>query len=157
MSERGRVMLCNAWLYDEKEFPLDDCIYIVAENKESIEKEMTRQEMDQYKFLIFVNDTHYFREFEMPSFPVLFLKGWKNHSKSRVIDFDMINYALKNKVQVLQYKGVSEGEFSHLLQEGTSVMVAKFHGNTGQGNRAVDSIRFHPEIDKDNPEFLKGY
>lgn len=153
--ETSKIKRINAWMYDESMFPPNECIYVVAFNISDIELKLTKEELSVYKYFLFVHSTHFFREFDMPKFDILFIDGWKKDSKSRVTDYDMINFAIKSGVKVIGYKGVNEGENSHLLDTAAYGKELKFHGLIDQDS-PLDSIRFHPEADVASAEKLKG-
>lgn len=151
--KKGEVITCNdGWkLFDAEKYPPKQCLYVVAASQEDVAKGMTVEEMSRFKYFVYVNSTHFFSEFEMPHFNILFLKGWEKNSQSRRIDFDMINFAVKHKLKVIGYKG---GEHGNLLDQASNQMEAAFHGFLQEG-KPIDSVKFHPEVMKNQPEHLK--
>lgn len=147
---KGKIMAINGWMYDQNDFPLDQCIYVVAKNKADIEVKMTDEELSKYKYYLYVHSTHFFTEFEMPKFPILFLKDWELDSKSRDTDFIMTNFAVKYGVQMIGYNG----ENGDLLSAGSHQKEMKLHGLIGQ-EKAINSVKWHPHALQNQSEFLK--
>lgn len=147
---KGEVIYANAWMYDESKFPKDQCIYVVGFDYNSIEANLTGEEMKAYKFYIFVNDTHHFREFPMPPFPIMFIKDWKRHMYSRRIDFDMVNFAVKHSIKLINY----DGENGDMVNVASDQKELKLHGFLGRESKPIDSIKWHPEVQSNQPTYL---
>lgn len=150
MDKVGEVITCNGWMFDEEKYPIDQCIYVVAADIRDIKRLLTIEEMSAYKYYVYVNGLNYFKDFEMPKFNILFIDGWIKHIHSRQYDYAMINFAVKNSVKVMNYKG----ENGELLDAASTKKELRFHGIINNDS-PISAVSFHPEVMSNQPERLK--
>jgi hypothetical protein len=139
--ETDKIKNISGWMFDPKDFPPGECIYVVANQVQDIAAILKPEELKKYKYYLFIHSIHFFEQYDMPKFDVIFLKGWKRSSTYKRTDYILVNWAIKKQAKLLNY----DGENGDLLDVAYTNSELRMHGGLGEVG-AIQNINSHPEV-----------